>query len=115
MPKGKTRDPEGRRDRLPLQSETERLFMTVSKEGHDRFKLMYPRPDALRMLVNAALRAAIERPDLCPWLRTAYGKHAANAARFRDNAKLEHPLRSIHRDDFVLEPDAVPLPEGTGE
>ena len=108
MPRGIPKNPHGRRDRMLPEDESARVQAIVPKIALERFLLKYPRPGALRLLVNAAMRAAIERPDLCPWLRTSYGRHASGLARFRDHAKIEHPMRDIRAQDFVLEP----VPEG---
>lgn len=114
MPKGIPKSGRGRRDHVLPGERTRRVEVVLPVEALTRFKLMYPRGHALRLLMNAALRAAIERPDLCPWLKAAYGPRQAWHARFRDNTKLEHPMRDIRAADFVLEPEPLPPRDAHG-
>jgi len=103
----RARGTQQRRDR-PLPTETMlQVQFTVPEAAFDRFRLLYPRKGAFRVMVNAALRACIERPDLCQFLTRSYGPESFRTQRGYRHAsqpKLEHPLRTISSDPFPLQP-----------
>lgn len=105
MTSGIPKHPDGRRDRLIPDEPVKLIQVRIPEAAYDRFLLLYPKKGAMRLLFNAALRVALERPDLCPWLKQAYGKAALRKAWLGENPKVEHPLKSIRRDDFPLEPE----------
>ena len=82
----------------------------VPEAAIDRFRLMYPKRGALRVLLNTAIRAAIDRPDLCQFLTRTYGPDAFTTRGTAQHPKLEHPLRTIRSDPYVLRLDP-PAPE----
>lgn len=89
----------------------QRITLHVPTAALERFVLMYPRRGALRVCFTAAIRAAIERPDLCQFLERTYGRDAYRLAGkgFRkENPSLEHPLRYIQSMPVPLKPVADP-------
>lgn len=98
-----------RRDRVARGTPMEHIHTTLPTLALDRFRLLYPRPGSLRVLMNAALRAALDRPDLCQWLQRSYGPEAFALSLQKQHPKVDHPFRTLGSSPYALYPVLEPL------